>query len=89
MATLFTVKLPKSGRDPLSTVHTNYLWCDLMNPESLCEPTEETRVEEKHALSAGAYTTTWLVMVTLSPPVAVIKQHFKTLSRVMLYSGVY
>jgi hypothetical protein len=44
--------------------------------------TEETREEEKHgrsfsALSAGAYhTTTWLLMVILSPPVAVFKQEF-------------
>jgi hypothetical protein len=45
-------------------------------------------------LSAGVYTTTWLLMVTLSPPAAVSKHEFiyrnkNTLSFVMVYSALF
>jgi hypothetical protein len=44
-------------------------------------PTQDTRVEENHkkflcTVSWSVHHTTWLVMVTLSPPVAVSKQDF-------------
>ncbi len=46
------------------------------------------------ALSAEAYTTTWLVMVTYSPPVAVSKQSFRhgnknTLFSYLVYSALF
>jgi hypothetical protein len=57
--------------------------------------TEQTRVEEKQKeflclLSWSVHNTIWLVMVTLSPPVAVPKAWYKnTLSLVMVYSPLF
>jgi hypothetical protein len=48
---------------------------DVLKPDVLWVYLEAEEVS-LHDLSAGAYTTTWLVMVTLSPPVDVSKQDF-------------
>jgi hypothetical protein len=75
--------------------HTNYLWLQhLINPERLCEPTEETRVEEKQkeflcALSWSVHHNLARDSYIESTCCCVKATFWDTLSRVMLYSALF
>ncbi len=78
----------------------NFEICQLRSHHSYIVPRPQRRQGERRnrssfpTFSAGVYTPTWLVMVTLSLPAAVSKHEFSyrnknTLSFVMVYSALF